>query len=173
MALFEPAFDKMINNEGGYKLVNVEEDKGGQTYAGISRNYHGSWKGWRYIDLNDFSNPELKELVKSFYKTKYWDRTNGDKIKTQKVAESIFDFAVNAGVNTSAKLAQGIVGAVRDGKIGPKTLAKLTRFDDEKFILKFSLGKVSRYAQICKRDKSQNKFLLGWVNRSLKDINLF
>lgn len=173
MAEFEPAFEKMINNEGGYKLVNIAGDSGGQTYAGIARNFHGSWKGWSYIDSNDLSNPELKELVKSFYKTKFWDKTNGDKIKSQKAAESIFDFAVNTGVTTAAKLAQGIVGAVMDGKIGPNSLEKLTNFDEDKFILKFSLAKVSRYAQICNRNRAQSKFLLGWVNRSLKDLELF
>lgn len=34
MALFDPAFDKMIRNEGGFKLTHIEGDRGGQTYAG-------------------------------------------------------------------------------------------------------------------------------------------
>jgi lysozyme family protein len=38
MANFDPAFDKMIRNEGGFKLTNIEGDRGGQTYAGIARN---------------------------------------------------------------------------------------------------------------------------------------
>ena len=33
MATFDPAFDKMIRNEGGFKLTNIEGDRGGQTYA--------------------------------------------------------------------------------------------------------------------------------------------
>ena len=37
MANFDPAFDKMIRNEGGFKLTNIEGDRGGQTYAGIER----------------------------------------------------------------------------------------------------------------------------------------
>ena len=36
MADFDPAFDKMIRNEGGFKLTNIAGDRGGQTYAGIA-----------------------------------------------------------------------------------------------------------------------------------------
>lgn len=172
MAAYEPAFEKMIINEGGYKLVNIPGDSGGQTFAGIARNYHGSWKGWNYIDSNDLTNPKLINSVKSFYKSKFWNLINGDKINNQKIAELIFDFAVNAGVRTSAKIAQGIINAEMDGVIGPKTLAKLNNYDSEKFLLKFALAKVSRYAQICNKNKTQSKFLLGWINRTIKEIEL-
>ena len=29
MANFDPAFDKMIRNEGGFKLTHIEGDRGG------------------------------------------------------------------------------------------------------------------------------------------------
>lgn len=170
MAAFESAFEKMIYNEGGYKLINVPGDTGGQTYAGIARNFHPNWKGWSYIDSNDLTNSKLKESVMSFYKTKFWNTVKGDNIVSQKIAETIFDFAVNTGAVIAAKLAQGIIGADIDGKIGPQTLTKLNSYDEEKFILKFALAKVSRYAQICNQNKTQSKFLLGWINRTLKDI---
>ena len=32
------------------------------------------------------------------------------------------------------------------------------------------LTKVSRYAEICNRDRTQSKFLLGWINRTLKEL---
>lgn len=38
MADFNPAFEAMIKDEGGYVLHNVEGDRGGMTYAGIARN---------------------------------------------------------------------------------------------------------------------------------------
>ena len=43
MSEFQPAFESMIVNEGGYKLTNVSGDKGGMTYAGIARN---RWPNW-------------------------------------------------------------------------------------------------------------------------------
>jgi len=68
MADFNDAYEKTILNEGGYKLHNVPDDRGGQTYAGIARRYHPNWPGWRYIDSNDLDNPELTKQVRAFYK---------------------------------------------------------------------------------------------------------
>ncbi|MFQ5597622.1 MAG: putative peptidoglycan-binding domain-containing protein [Nitrospiria bacterium] len=89
-------------------------------------------------------------------------------IKHQAVAESVFDFSVNAGIQTASKLAQKAAGAKQDGKIGPLTLQKINSLDEELFILKFTLAKIARYAEICNKNKKQKKFLLGWINRSLK-----
>lgn len=170
MANFNPAFDIMIRNEGGYQLINVAGDRGGQTYAGIARVFHPQWEGWRYIDANDLGNLRLSQLVRDFYKAQFWDKVAGDSLTKQAVAESIFDFAVNAGPNVAVKLAQLVVGAVPDGRIGPVTVEKLNAMDETIFVLKFALAKVARYAEICNRDRGQSKFLLGWLNRTIKGL---
>lgn len=41
MAIFEKAYDPVRQWEGGW--CNVEGDRGGETYAGIARNF---WPGW-------------------------------------------------------------------------------------------------------------------------------
>lgn len=170
MADFMPAFERMIQNEGGFKLVNVPADRGGQTYAGIARNYHPGWPGWRLIDGGDLQNPSLSSLVVDFYRTRFWDRLAGDRIESQMVAESIFDFGVNAGFATAAKLAQIVVGALPDGSIGPVTLEKLNAMDGAQFALKYALAKIARYAEICNKDRNQSRFLLGWINRTMKEL---
>lgn len=171
MATFDPAFDKMIQNEGGYRLVNVQADRGGQTYAGIARNYHPNWAGWRYIDTGDMQNLELSSLVRDFYKTQFWDKVAGDKISSQIIAEAIFDFGVNAGTTTAVKLAQIVVGSVPDGRIGPVTLDKLSNLDETLFAVKYAIAKIARYAEICNKDRSQSKFLLGWINRTIRGLS--
>jgi lysozyme family protein len=170
MANFDSAFDKMIRNEGGFKLTHIEGDRGGQTYAGIARNAHPNWVGWQFIDANDLSNNKLTQSVREFYRKEFWDRIAGDAITNQSIAETLFDFAVNAGSATAAKLAQIVVGVVPDGAIGPRTLTALNGCDPELFALKYALAKVSRYAEICNRDRTQSKFLLGWINRTLKEL---
>jgi lysozyme family protein len=170
MADFNPAFETMIRNEGGYKLTNVANDHGGQTYAGIARKFHSSWAGWAIIDRADMGNLELSRLVRDFYKTEFWDVVSGDAIEHQAIAETLFDFAVNAGTSTASKLAQLVVDAVPDGRIGPKTLAALNALDEGVFVLKYALAKVARYAEICNKDRSQSKFLLGWINRTMKGL---
>jgi len=170
MADFETAFDKMVKREGGFVLSTVENDLGGQTYAGIARNYHPGWEGWKLIDRSELDNPQLTQEVREFYQQEFWRRCSGDKIENQQIAESIFDFSVNAGLRTATKLAQLVVDAIPDGIIGPKTLAKLNDCDDELFISKFALAKITRYTEICKRNPAQKKFLLGWINRTLGDL---
>lgn len=170
MADFSPAFERMIQNEGGYQLVDVQADRGGQTYAGIARNFYPNWPGWRYIDNKDFQNLELSSLVRDFYQAQFWEKTSGENITDQVIAESIFDFGVNAGASTAVKLAQIVVGTVPDGRIGPVTLEKLNNIDAAQFVMKYAIAKITRFAEICNKDKTQTKFLLGWINRTIKGM---
>lgn len=165
MAEFLPAFEKMIRREGGYVLHTVAGDRGGQTYAGIARNAWPQWEAWRVIDDGDMPPAEV---VRAFYQAQFWFSIHGDKITDQSIAETIFDFSVNGGVKTAAILAQTIVGVTPDGKIGPKTLAAINTQNPEKFIMAYALAKIARYAAIVRRDRSQQKFLLGWVSRALE-----
>lgn len=170
MAKFQDAFDLMIVNEGGYISHTVAGDRGGQTYAGIARKFHPRWPGWPLVDKHDMDNPQLTHLVADFYQQEYWQAIQGDRIQQQRIAETIFDFAVNAGVGTAAKLAQLVVGSSPDGVIGDITLAKLNQVDPELFVTKYALAKVARYTEIVKRNRSQNKFLVGWLNRTLRSV---
>ncbi len=167
MADFKQAFDVMMENEGGYLLHTVEGDRGGMTYAGIARRFHPDWSGWQRID-DKLLDDELKADVEDFYRAKFWNVCRGDTFTHQEVATSIFDFAVNAGVGTSAKLAQVVSGADVDGVIGGQTVAAIHSMDPDLFLSQFALAKIKRYSDICNRDRSQVKFLLGWINRTLK-----
>lgn len=166
MADFNPAFERMLMNEGGFKLTNIAGDRGGQTYAGIARNPNPQWQGWSYIDRGEIPPTAL---VRAFYKTEFWDKVQGDSIVSQEVASNIFDFAVNAGVRTSVKLAQLCVQVSADGALGPKSLEALNACNPEVFVLRFALAKITRYRDIVTKDRTQIKFLLGWINRTLKE----
>ena len=74
------------------------------------------------------------------------------------------------GVRTASMITQAAIGVMPDGRIGPKTLHKLNSIDSHKFIQTFVIAKIARYAEICNRDRSQCRFLLGWINRSLGGI---
>lgn len=166
MADFLPAFESMIRNEGGYVLHNVAGDRGGMTYAGIARNMNPQWPGWKLIDAGQ---DVPAQLVRDFYKFDYWDKILGDEIQSQSIAQTIFDFHVNAGT-VARKLAQLVVGVTPDGAFGPKTLAALNAYDPDKFVMAYALAKIARYRDIVTRDRSQSKFLLGWINRALQGL---
>jgi len=114
MADFEKAYSRTGKFEGGY--VNDPDDSGGETYYGIARKFHPTWPGWKIVDeqkkksnfpknLKDRRN-ELLPLEKVFYKKEFWDKVWGDSIKDQRVANDMYDTAVNMGVGTSIKLSQ-------------------------------------------------------------------
>jgi lysozyme family protein len=166
MADFAPAFEAMIKNEGGYVLHNVEGDRGGMTYAGIARNMNPQWPGWALIDRQQ---PVPAQLVRDFYKPGYWDNIRGDELTHQAVAQAIFDFQVNAGA-VSRKLAQLVVGLTPDGQFGDKTVEALNAIDPDKFVPMFALAKIARYRDIVAKNRTQQKFLLGWINRTLQGV---
>jgi len=168
MANFLPAFERMILNEGSYKLHTVAGDRGGMTYAGIARNFWPSWKGWAMLDRGE---TVPSEYVRDFYNVNFWDKVRGDDIQSQDVARNLFDFAVNAGVKTAVSLAQATVGASPDGVLGEKTLSAINATDSELFVARYALAKMARYAAIVTKDRSQAKFILGWINRTLREAS--
>jgi len=168
MADFLTAFEKTIADEGGYQLTDIPGDRGGMTYAGIARKPNPDWSGWQFIDRKDFGS--ATPLVREFYKLNFWDRVRGDDITNQAIAETIFNFGVNTGTGVAIKLAQLIVGVTPDGAIGPKTVERLNICTAEKFLPAYAIAKISRYAQICNKDRGQSKFLLGWINRTLAGL---
>ncbi|MFZ4110388.1 MAG: glycoside hydrolase family 108 protein [Polymorphobacter sp.] len=169
MADFARAFERTLMAEGGYQLTNVSGDRGGQTYAGIARNPNPQWPGWAFIDRGEIPPTQM---VRDFYRDGWWTPIRGDEIADQRVAESIFDF----GVNTSAygrpavavKLAQIVAGVTPDGDFGPKTLQAVNAMDGALFAARYTVAKIARYRDIVARDRTQIKFLLGWISRALK-----
>jgi lysozyme family protein len=171
MADFEHAFRRTLDHEGGYALTQTRGDRGGQTFAGISRRYHPDWTGWQYIDHGRRAGSALDELVARFYRDEFWARMRGDGIRSQRIANSIYDFAVNAGVMRAVRLAQGVVGVKADGILGPQTMAALNEAPAD-FVLRYALAKIDHYNTLARRDATQQRFLCGWINRALAGVAL-
>jgi len=160
---FDSAYEAVIRREGGYILHQVAGDRGGQTYAGIARRAHPDWIGWDDIDQG---HTPTTEMVRSLYRHRYWDAIHGGEIPDS-IAVLLFDAAVNMGTKVAIKLAQIVAGTTPDGVLGPKSLAALTAVAPDRFIPLFTLARIKRYGEIVNRDRTQNRFLLGWINRCL------
>ncbi|MDP4271079.1 MAG: glycosyl hydrolase 108 family protein [Bacteroidota bacterium] len=174
MAEFKIALQRTLVHEGGYS--NDPDDQGGETYKGISRTRHDEWAGWAMIDryklkagfLTSLNNDSrLQAEVEQFYRISFWDPLHGEQIRDQSVADSIFDFGVNAGVKTSVRLAQWVAGTVADGVIGEKTLEKLNASPPAQFRIAFTLAKIDYYISIIKKRPANKKYLFGWISRVL------
>jgi lysozyme family protein len=184
MADFEVAYKITLGHEGGYS--NDPDDKGGETYKGIARTKNAGWDGWKQVDVcktkpnfpasldNDFS---LQESVKKFYKALYWDANNLDHFSSQEVGNEMFDTGVNQGVWAAGKYLQEALNLLNkngtlfpdlvvDSKIGATTVSVLNAFSKPLAVLKaMNILQGIKYIEICKKDPSQEKYFLGWLNR--------
>lgn len=130
MAQFLDAILPVIENEGGY--VNDPTDNGGETYKGISRKFHPEWSGWGLVDNHKplankaiIKNQLVDNSVLAFYRQMFWNKIQGDKIKSQEAAKELLDSSVNMGVSQAIKLTQRVLGLPETGVMDDKTLAKL------------------------------------------------
>lgn len=176
MADFAPAYEKTIVDEGGYQLATVKGDRGGMTYAGISRVMNPQWAGWAHIDQG--KTPPT-DLVRAFYWSGFWEPIQGDAIESQDLANALFKFAVNTSAPgrpaVAIKVMQLAARVTPDGELGPKTLAAINAFHQELLLARFTIGQIARHTEICNRDHSREQarqFLLGWNNRDLKGYPL-
>ncbi|UOF80176.1 lysozyme [Caudoviricetes sp.] len=162
MSDFNLAIGKTLAKEGGAKYTNISSDKGGETKYGISKLSYPS------VDIANLTEEDAKVI----YKRDYWDRMCATSINSQRIAELVFDTAVNMGVRTTTKMVQHVLNSemtpvVEDGVMGSNTINALNFWKESEFIVAFTIAKVAYYASICNKDKSQSKFLLGWINRTL------
>ncbi len=182
MANFLPAYNKLLQAEGGF--VNNPNDAGFRTFAGISETNWPNEPIWAKINERiaagvapEIGDPELMPLVESFYRRNFWDKMLGDRIDNQRVAEAIFDTAVNFSLVRAVTFTQMSLRIIFfnkvevDGKVGIHTLQALNRMDAEnveQFIaLLISKRHHHRWERITK-DPTDVEFMVGWLNRDNK-----
>lgn len=171
MASFDIAYRKYILPiEGGYN--NDPDDKGGETYAGIARNFHPGWPGWTYIDFVKRTKGPIKKHTKfqdiqsqvdQFYSDR-WYRNYFSQIKSQEVANLLFDYHTNS--ESKAILAvQRILKITADGSMGPKTIAAINAADPGKLHDALKAERKIFYDAIVAKHPDQQKWYNGWMNR--------
>lgn len=161
MAKFDKALQKVLKLEGGF--VNNPNDKGGATNSGITISVYRSYFGHERTveDLKTITYFETAYI----YRFGYWDKIKGDEIKSQSVAELLFDFAVNSGVYTAVRKIQKIVGAVQDGTFGQQTLNAVNDYNPNDLFDKLKQVRQEYYDSIVTLNPSQKIFHKGWSNR--------
>ena len=171
MANFEQHIEPLIIKEGGYKLINIKHDRGGQTYSGISRNNNPDWVGWSHVDAN---RRVPKEAVHDYYKRNYWDPLELDSVPSEYLSEILFSCSVLSGPRVATRLLQMVVGSSPDGVMGPNTLkttlSELKRSGEEVLVLRFTIARIARFSRIVDKNKTQDRFFRGWVNRCLREL---
>jgi lysozyme family protein len=179
MADFSQAFAKTMSNEGGYS--NNSNDRGGETYCGISRVNFPDWPGWSYLDRfpspgsapeNLASVPQLQAQLQAFYRSQFWNQIYGDQMGNQSIANKLFDMAVNMGVGQAVKILQEAIVVVSgrslvvDGRIGPMTIAAMATIQPTTLLNAIRIDHGNFYLDLIRKDPSQRVFVNGWLIRA-------
>ena len=162
MSHFDWCMERVLKNEGGYS--DHPNDSGGATNHGITQRTLAKYRG-REVSKDEVRLLSVQE-AKNIYQALYWDALNLDYVNSRKVAMILFDFGVNAGVSASAALVQAILGVKVDGKIGPVTLNAINRYPQSLLCAGLIMAIQIRYAQIVKNNPTQSVFIVGWIKRS-------
>lgn len=160
MPAFDACLKEILKHEGGY--VNHPRDPGGRTNLGVTQR---TWEAWTGGPANEHVMRGLTiAKVSPLYRARYWDELRGDDLPPA-LALCVFDFAVNAGPARAARYLQTMVGASRDSKIGPATLAavrsEVSREGLAEAVRNFQQMRRTYYRQLGTFDT----FGRGWLRR--------
>jgi len=154
---------------------------------GLQQVDDGDWNMWPLIRQLYAGSGDIASKIKShteillsaqdYYRRKYWLPLQCDKITDQSIANELFDTGVNCGPGTAVKFLQrslnllnreqkdyGDIGV--DGGLGNATLAALNANKDHAtLLLLMNVLQGERYVEICESNKTQERFLKGWLKR--------
>ena len=159
MSDFDKVIDDVIKREGGAKATNDPADKGGRTQFGISEKANPeAWKDGVVTDQ------EAREIyLKKYVVGPGFHRIPPSHKSTQ---TQLIDFFVTSGYVATKKL-QEILKVEADGIFGSETLKAMLGVDDRTLNNLLMAARVKMVGGIVKRDPSQNRFLVGWLERFL------
>lgn len=157
--------------EGGF--VDDPADYGGATNMGVTI---GTWRKVGYdkdgdgvIDVDDLKLLTREDVVSHVLRPYYWDKWQADKINNQSVANILVDWVWASGAY-GIKIPQKVLGVGIDGIVGPKTIAAINSYPDQKELFeKIKQERIDFIDRIVANRPTNKKFKRGWLNR-LNDI---
>jgi lysozyme family protein len=158
--VFADAFARLIGNEGGLSLD--PRDRG--NWTGGKRD-SGDLRGTKYgISAAAFPTLDIEHVTldqaRDIYFRRYWAPA-GCEMVPDLLRFPLFDFAVNSGPGTAARMLQRAVGAEEDGSIGPKTLMSIHNMPIDRVLRRFDAHRLLHFAA----DPTWPAFGRGWVIR--------
>lgn len=182
MANIRPALEELFKLEfsNPRNALHVNPGENGYTFMGVYQAANPKLRLWDLVtealgakngNIHEasellYNSSVARYLVEDVYKEHYWDKAKLDKVNSQKIAEEIFVFGVNAGMRNAIRKAQKLVGAVSDGIVGAKTIKALNEFDEVRFDYVFDYMEEQFYDDLIAKKPSFAKFKNGWHNRA-------
>lgn len=150
--------------DSGY--VNDPSDSGGETNYGITQKTYDASGG---KSIKTITLPE----VSTIYEQDYWRACKSDIIALTNpaLAVNLCDCAINCGVGAAIRMLQVVLSVENDGVIGTNTFNAIANIDKYRVNAKYALARVSHYAHLAIVYPKNQKFLSGWILRSVRTFN--
>ena len=167
----------MSNPTQSIDFVLKQEDS---TLSGVITNETGDAGGLTRFGLCAKWHPELVEagfyrasigrvlalaMAENSYQTAYATPLRLASINAQTVANALLSFAVNMGTFSAVETLQQVCGAIADGCMGPNTVAAVNAQDPATLLAAYCAIQANHYRGIAAANPTQQKFLVGWLNR--------
>lgn len=157
---FDEAFDRLIGHEG--RFSEDARDPGNWTGGRVGS---GVLKGTNFgIAANTYPDLDIKALTldqaKAIYRRDWWDKIGADTLDPA-IVYQLWDFAINAGMETAKRLLQRVAGVAEDGVIGPRTLAAVKALDKNDVLMRFNGARLRYYTSL----STWPTYGKGWTNR--------
>ena len=169
----KPALVETFGNEGGKQCD--KSDLGNQ-YP------DGSW-GCTQFGMSPRSYPNMPkdptlDYVAKVYERDFWNPLRLGEVKSQIVANAIFDYGINQGEPTWKRKIQEAINLsngfdediVVDGIIGPKTISLLNKVDQVVLYFNITLLAGERYHKIVTDKPSMREWYNGWAKRVVRTV---
>ena len=167
MASYKKLIPIILKWEGGYSSDPADTD-GGCTMKGVTINTFRSFYGRNKTckDLRNITDSQWEGI----FIQRYWNKWSGDAIKNQSIANLLVDWVWTSGVY-GIKFPQRILGVKDDGVVGPKTIAAINNYPNQKELFQKLWNRRKKHFESIATG-AKKKFLRGWLNR-LNDFKYF
>lgn len=144
MALYEPAFNFMMDDEDSTRAGKVTPDPSEAHPDAVARFGINSGANPEAVAAGFYTMTTEDALVwaASFFRVKYWEPILGPQINDQTIANKYFTLSVNEYYVESTKILQRAVNFLNptlivDGGMGPKTLTAINAVDPVQLLASF------------------------------------
>lgn len=172
---FEQCIGPLLGKEGGY--TNDPRDPGGETNWGVTI---AVARAFGYLGaMQSMTRDQAVEV----YRRRYWKPLLLDDVAAMspKIADELFDQAVNQGVETAGRALQRALNVLNkggtfypdvtvDGRVGPMTIAALKEYarrrgnDGETVLLRaLNALQATRYIEIAENRTTSEDYVFGWI----------
>lgn len=180
MADFYKGFEivKSLEFSAPENALHWNQAEDGWTFMGIYQKAFPDSQIWKILNeyskvLKDeywlskamYGNNDANLFVEKTYKENFWDYAKLDRVDVQIVANKIFVFGVNVGMDNSIKEIQNILDIAVDGIVGSQTLRHLNSANNKLLCKQFDREQKRYYNMLVEHNPKLKIYLDGWHNR--------